>query len=146
VLVGLLLLAAGLSHFLLDQGEITVVPPAATPGGQAGDAGGASSLPGPGAAGRDRGGVEQLDGLDDAVSGGIWDGGNLRLRVVETDSRRPLAGVRLSLYAGGASQPKGADLLGNPIGVPDAVSDVEGLAVVRVPPGVQLRLIAYGAA
>jgi len=90
--------------------------------------------------------VESLAGGTEPGAAGDWSDGNLRLRVVEAGSQAPLPAVRLSLYAASAARPEGPDVLGNPIGVPDAVSDSAGLATVQAPPGRAMRLIAYGAA
>ena len=92
------------------------------------------------------GGVESLAAAGMPGAAGDWSDGNLLLRVVEAGNQAPLPGVRLSLYAASAARPEGPDVLGNPIGVPDAVSDPDGLATVHAPPGRAMRLIAYGAA
>ena len=147
VVAGLALLGWGL-HWMMAEPD--GVPAGVDSGATAGPSGADSASPGRPSAGRAEPGdaprdVESLASGDDGDLED-WEGGNLRFRTVDAASRAPLAGVRLSLYAPRVERSTGTELLGNPIGAPDAVTDERGLAELRAPPGQPLRLIAYGQA
>jgi hypothetical protein len=138
-------LAAAVGWLLRDGESLppAVAVPHAT--GEDGGVAGSGAPPAPTSDGHEaRGtGVQPLDGARAAEEAADWVEGNLRLRVVDAEERLPLPGVHLSLHAPGVGAGDGWDLLTNPIGVADAVSDADGLAMLRVPPGVRMRLIAY---